>query len=189
MLRTRDRLIEVAHKLFLLKGVENTTMRDIADASDKGRRTLYLYFKSKGEIFNAVIKRECDAYIASLDQIMTSDRTSKEKLELYIDRRFQVLELMENHHESFIDWLRNGFRSNTKHEVLTSIRMKESKILDNIINDGIRDGEFDPDTCQGLSALLPSLVHSAYIIKEQDGVNNKANLNKFIINAVKKKTI
>ena len=53
--KTRDRFIEVARSLFARKGVENTTMNDIATASDKGRRTIYTYFKSKREIFNAVI--------------------------------------------------------------------------------------------------------------------------------------
>ena len=47
--KTRDRLIEVARQLFVYKGVENTTMNDIAAASDKGRRTIYTYFKNKKE--------------------------------------------------------------------------------------------------------------------------------------------
>ena len=56
--KTRDRFIEVARSLFARQGVENTTMNDIATASDKGRRTIYTYFKSKREIFNAVIESE-----------------------------------------------------------------------------------------------------------------------------------
>ena len=56
--KTRDKFIEVARQLFARKGVENTTMNDIASASDKGRRTIYTYFKSKREIFNAVIESE-----------------------------------------------------------------------------------------------------------------------------------
>ena len=56
--KTRERLIEVARQLFVRKGVENTTMLDIANASDKGRRTIYTYFKNKREIHQAVIERE-----------------------------------------------------------------------------------------------------------------------------------
>ena len=48
--KTRDKLIEVARQLFVHKGIENTTMNDIANASDKGRRTIYTYFKNKKEI-------------------------------------------------------------------------------------------------------------------------------------------
>ena len=49
--KTKDKLIDVARKLFAQKGVENTTMNDIAIASGFGRRTLYTYFDSKEEIF------------------------------------------------------------------------------------------------------------------------------------------
>ena len=41
VIKTRDRLIEVARKLFLNKGIENTTMIDIANASDNGRRSIF----------------------------------------------------------------------------------------------------------------------------------------------------
>ena len=46
VVKTRDKLIEVARQLFANKGVENTTMDDIANASAKGRRTIYTYFKN-----------------------------------------------------------------------------------------------------------------------------------------------
>ena len=48
--KTRDKFIEVARQLFARKGVENTTMNDIASASEKGRRTIYTYFKSKRKL-------------------------------------------------------------------------------------------------------------------------------------------
>ena len=187
VLKTRDRLIEVAHRLFLLKGVENTTMRDIADASDKGRRTLYTYFKSKGDIFDAVIKREGDAYLKMLEEISSSTDSSAEKLEKYIMKRFEVLEIMENHHNSFFDWLRNGFRSNLKRDILTSIRRKDSIILNNIITEGIQNGEFDSELGYSLAKVLPTMVRSAYIAEDEENVNARDSLTTFIINAIKKK--
>lgn len=45
VLKTRAKLVDVARQLFAKKGVEATTMNDIALASKKGRRTLYTYFK------------------------------------------------------------------------------------------------------------------------------------------------
>ena len=49
--KTRAKLVDVARKLFAKNGVNNTTMNDIAVASEKGRRTLYTYFKSKEDIY------------------------------------------------------------------------------------------------------------------------------------------
>ena len=58
--KTRDMLVDVARQLFARMGVDNTTMNDIAQASRKGRRTLYTYFKSKNEIYLAVVESELD---------------------------------------------------------------------------------------------------------------------------------
>ena len=44
--KTRQRLLEVARELFAHKGLEATTMNDIALASGRGRRTLYTYFRN-----------------------------------------------------------------------------------------------------------------------------------------------
>jgi len=70
--KTRERLIEVARQLFARKGVEHTTMLDIANASDKGRRTLYTYFKNKREIHQAVIEHESEQLEAHQRQIHAS---------------------------------------------------------------------------------------------------------------------
>ena len=66
VLKTREKLIEGARQLFAHKGIENTTMNDIATASDKGRRTIYTYFKNKREIYNAVIEQESERIVSNL---------------------------------------------------------------------------------------------------------------------------
>ena len=80
VLKTRDKFIEVARQLFARKGVENTTMNDIAFASDKGRRTIYTYFKSKRDIFNAVIESETDQLLSRLRHIVARQSSPEEKL-------------------------------------------------------------------------------------------------------------
>ncbi|MCF0186515.1 MAG: TetR family transcriptional regulator, partial [Bacteroidaceae bacterium] len=56
--KTRALLVDVARQLFAKNGIEETTMNDIALASQKGRRTLYTYFSSKEEIYFAVVESE-----------------------------------------------------------------------------------------------------------------------------------
>ena len=82
--KTREKFIEVARQLFARKGIENTTMNDIASASDKGRRTIYTYFKSKRDIFNAVIERETDQLLESLRHIVDEAGEPEEKLRQYV---------------------------------------------------------------------------------------------------------
>ena len=63
--KTREVLVDVARQLFARMGFQNTTMNDIAQASQKGRRTLYTYFKSKDDVFDAVVEAELDKLVDS----------------------------------------------------------------------------------------------------------------------------
>ena len=67
--KTRNRLVECARELFARQGFEATTMNDIATASNKGRRTLYTYFKNKEELYEAVIASELEILSEKLDEM------------------------------------------------------------------------------------------------------------------------
>jgi AcrR family transcriptional regulator len=59
----REQVLDAAQKLFREKGLGIVTMEDVARAVGKGKSTLYYYFKSKEEIFNAVLETEMNSVI------------------------------------------------------------------------------------------------------------------------------
>ncbi len=72
--------MDVARQLFAKMGVENTTMNDIALASKKGRRTLYTYFKSKEEIYLAVVQAELEILSDMMKRVAEKDISPDQKL-------------------------------------------------------------------------------------------------------------
>ena len=78
--KTRQKLVDVARQLFAKNGLENTTMNDIAQASGKGRRTLYPYFKSKDDIYFAVIESELERLSDMLDDVAAKRIPPQEKI-------------------------------------------------------------------------------------------------------------
>ena len=78
--KTRSLLLDVARKLFARKGLEGTTMNDIAVASNKGRRTLYTYFKNKDEIYYAVIESEMERLSDKMDEVASLEMDSEQKV-------------------------------------------------------------------------------------------------------------
>ena len=75
MQKTKLLLIDSARKVFARIGVQHATMNDIAEESGKGRRTLYTYFKSKEDVYNAVVEQELDTLISKLSSVMNSSLT------------------------------------------------------------------------------------------------------------------
>ena len=50
---TRAKLLAATHELIVEKGIDKTTMSDITEAADLGRRTFYYHFTSKDECISA----------------------------------------------------------------------------------------------------------------------------------------
>jgi len=51
----RNNILDTAKLLFLEKGITQTTMDDIAKKADYSKSTIYVYFKSKEEIFDYIV--------------------------------------------------------------------------------------------------------------------------------------
>ena len=157
VIKTREKLIDVARQLFAHKGIENTTMSDIAKASDKGRRTIYTYFKSKKEIYNAVIERESEQLVARLRDVVKSDLSPEEKLNRFIDLRGDVIvEAIMQYYDGNV-MLRSLFMRNVKkiEKIRYMALEKEREILDEIVREGLKSGVFDAERTRD---LFPAVV-------------------------------
>ena len=78
--KTRQKLIEVARDLFAHNGLEAPTMNDIAQASGKGRRTLYTYFRNKEEIYKAVVEEELERLSERMELVAAQDAAPERKI-------------------------------------------------------------------------------------------------------------
>lgn len=195
-IKTREKLVEVARQLFAHKGVEHTTMNDIANASEKGRRTIYTYFKNKKEIYNAVIEKESDHLVSKLKNIASQDISPVEKLEQFLTIRLES----SNETVSRYDFIRSFFSSDARkiERVRKLATNKEIGILRNILNEGINTGVFIKEQAERLTTILIILLQGidlTFLKNEQSGVfeNNQGKIQdaivKFIINGITIKTI
>lgn len=157
VLKTRDRLIEVARQLFAHKGIENTTMNDIATASDKGRRTIYTYFRNKRDIFNAVIERETSKLVLKLEEIQQKPIAPEEKLRQYIDCRFDTMrEIVSRNGSLKAGFFRDVRKVDRARRIVSS---REIEILGRILEEGKEKGIFDIDNVKQTAAILVHAVH------------------------------
>lgn len=152
---TREMLIEVARQLFARTGVENTTMNDIAQASKRGRRTLYTYFKNKQEVYLAVIETEINKLHDSLTAVLQMNMPADKKLVAYVYARLDAIKNTVR---------RNGnlralfFRDIWKVEnVRKKFDLRDTEIIRSILEDGVKEDIFDvPDP-----PITASILHHA----------------------------
>ncbi len=139
--KTRAIFIDIARKLFAEKGIENTTMNDIAEEAKKGRRTLYTYFKSKDDIYYAVVESELFQLAHKLQNELQRKMNPAEKLINYIYVRMDIFHetVMRNGN------LRASFFRNI-HVVEKSrhrLDITEMKMIESILIEGNEQGLFN----------------------------------------------
>ncbi len=150
--RTRELLVDVARQLFARIGVENTTMNDIAVASKKGRRTLYTYFKSKNEVYLAVVESELQQLIKTLEDVANKNLTPDEKLTRFIFTRLEaVKETVYRNGTLRADFFRDIWRVEM---VRKQFDQKEIALIRRILQDGIDQDVFDIQDVESMVLVL-----------------------------------
>jgi AcrR family transcriptional regulator len=84
---TREMIVDVAAGLFATAGLRRTTMESIAMAAGRGRRTVYMYFRNKAEIYDAVVEMEIRQITGPLSGLAKSDMAIETILVSYGEER------------------------------------------------------------------------------------------------------
>ena len=141
--KTRNKLVDVARQLFAKRGLDATTMNDIAVASGKGRRTLYTYFKSKEEIYVAVIESELVRLSACLTAVASRETTAEEKLiDIIYAHLNRVKEAVQRNGNLRAEFFRNIIKVE---KVRKQFDESERRLFAGIVAEGVRSGEFEVD--------------------------------------------
>lgn len=155
--KTKAKLVDVARQLFAKQGVENTTMNDIALASKKGRRTLYTYFQSKEEIFDAVVESELDILIETMKKVSEKNISIEDKMiEMIYTRLDAVKEVVYRNGTLRAVFFRDIWRVE---RVRKNFDAREILLIKDVLKEGIEKGVFEIDNID----LTAEIIH--YCVK------------------------
>lgn len=155
--KTRQGLVDVARQLFAKKGLNGTTMNDIAVASGKGRRTLYTYFSRKEDIYYAVIESELERLSDKLDEVAAKRIRPHDKIiELIYTHLIMIKETVVRNGNLRAEFFRNIW---TVEKVRKNFDEDEMEIFRKVYAEGNASGEFDIDNVE----MVADITH--YCIK------------------------
>ena len=150
--KTKAKLVDVARQLFAKMGVENTTMNDIALASKKGRRTLYTYFKSKEDIYMAVVETELDILSDMMKRVAEKDISPDEKMmEMIYTRLDAVKEVVFRNGTLRANFFRDIWRVE---KVRKRFDAKEIQLFEDVLREGVEKGVFQIDDIEMTAAIV-----------------------------------
>lgn len=75
----RKNISMVAEQLFMKKGIENTSMNDIAKSSGYSKATLYVYFKNKEELVGILVLESMQKLYDYINSALKQSNDTKER--------------------------------------------------------------------------------------------------------------
>lgn len=90
----RNHIIDAAEQVIFSKGLEETTMEEIAEKAELSKGTLYLYFKNKNDLYMAICERGSNLLNSRFAKAFTGNHTG--------------IELIRLMGETYLDFVRNN---------------------------------------------------------------------------------
>lgn len=171
----RERIVQSAIECFSKYGFDRSRMDDIAHTADLSKGTVYLYFKSKEDLFYAICENNLKALKEQLSLIFA---TTKENLLYDAEQFYDNLHRLEKRgsekvfFEIVAESSRNQKLQNILYEQRTKIFDVVKEYLDLQVEKGFFRKDIDTDAiASGLVALYNGLAVSKFL-----GISG--NLNK-----------
>jgi len=149
----RETIIESAKAVFSKFGFRKTTMDEIAASVRKGKSSIYYYFNSKEDVFNAVVDQEARELRNKIFEQVSKADTTFDKIRAYIITRLTTLEKMSN----LSNALRNDYLMHLDFiaELKTRYRGEEIEAMTNILEYGVKEEKLNiPDVNLTATAVI-----------------------------------
>ena len=127
-------------------------MNDIAVASKKGRRTLYTYFKSKDQIYMAVVESELEMLSDSMEKAAKQSVAPDQKILDLITTHLDIVKMVVFRNGTLrADFFRDIWRVEAMRK---NFDRKEIQLFRNVLQEGKEKGIFDIDNVEITADIL-----------------------------------
>jgi len=140
----REIILEAAEGLFEIKGFETTTVDEIASSAELGKGTIYSYFRSKEEIYIAILEKGLNVLMEKCRQAIGGSNSATEAL----NNLYLTFVKYHQEHQGFIETLilqADEQRALKLGDLIINLRGKATDWVDlvsEVLKWGIQKGEF-----------------------------------------------
>ena len=162
---TKEKIQQTALRLFVEKGITETTIRDLAAAAGIAEGTLYRHYESKDQLAWKLFSENFTAFARELDQIQEQHQTVRTKLEAMI-RRFCTFFDQDPVLFSYLLLAQHEQFKKVTREMPSPVR-----VLRSVIEGGMARGEIPVRDANVATAMVMGLVLQAATFKIYEGID------------------
>jgi len=166
----QTQILQAAKQLFQVYGLHKVTMDDVAKAIGKGRSSLYYYYKSKDEIFDAVMDLEIKEMMAAISHATDQVNSVEEKINAFCTTKLNLLREKKSVYNALevgmdADAISQLNKTKVIHHRL--IMKLEGDLLNRILNDAVTKGEINEMHKDKRDVLIFVLLSSLHGLKRE----------------------
>ncbi len=158
--RLRERFFQLATQQFINRGYQETTFKELAQILDVDRSTLRNYFPDKESFLLYFVEQEMSCTIQEAERISSSKRPAAERLTHVLDYLCAYLD--ENRDLTLLTAQILPALSDSCQQRIASRQRRYKKVLERIIRQGIKRGEFRRVDPRVAAAALYDLVMAPF---------------------------
>ncbi len=181
----RSNILDAAERVFFAKGIDVATMDEVAESAELSKGTLYLYFKSKEDLYLGVNVRALEKLYEILTAAENQNVSGMEQLITYGEAYFKFAEDYPNYFETLLYFEAETFDLNNPTVCVkeySELRQKIALQVKARITKGIADGSLRSDINPPLiqlylwaasSGLIQVMSKKADMIQAIHGIDAK----------------
>ena len=135
----KERILTGALEVFKSKGLEGAPMDEIAHQSGFGKATLYYYFKSKEDVFSAILEGGWINIWESLEPIIANQKSPRQA---FVSLLIKIAEIAQNRPGLF-EFLFNAPKAiKLENQPWKEYQHRLYGVIQGLLEDGVKAGEF-----------------------------------------------
>jgi len=171
----QEEILQAALKLFQKYGLYKVTMDDIAKFVGKSRSSLYYYYKSRDEVFDAVMSAIIREVMKEITNLVDEAKTTEKKIQAFCIAKLKT----SAERRALFSALEAGMGAEeiTKHtQAMSAIHQRimdwESEFIKQILSYGEKKGEINPLKKKKQETLIFVLLSSIRGIRREMAHDN-----------------
>jgi TetR/AcrR family transcriptional regulator len=162
--KSEDKIREAAKRVFLKKGFDGTTSRDIAKEADMNIALTNYYFRSKEKLFMEIFKDLMEMYFQSIILILNKPIDIKTKISEVVENNYQM---MKQEPDLVIFIMNEIHKEPERLLVKTALyHQLKSTLFNQQLDEGIETGKLRPIRIESILPLMTSCIEFLFLGKE-----------------------
>ena len=156
--KTRNQILQAALSCFADKGYYQTTMDDIVAASGLSKGSLYWHFKSKQELFIALVEWFFNEVNEDVFHAWTEEMSAADKIRSMMMVALESSEQLIPFFNVFLDFWARTSEDEQLRQMFDGMITDYQTLIGGLIEEGIASGEFRPVNVPHLSLAIFGVV-------------------------------